>query len=118
MEEKGQILRAIIVKSDDGEEVAKESLGGLRVKVRVPVIHGPTRAELLPPAYQTSWTSDDDLPYAAVCLPVGAKVTDIPNSEMFENGEIVYVIFTSPSANATPLIIGTTGRKIEEESGS
>lgn len=94
-------------------ELGKAPKNKNKIKLRVPLIHGPTSRDKYPAEWSKSlsFIEDDRLPWVPVCFPVGTKDPDI--SSMFEEKEIVYVIFTGEN-NSGPLIIGTTGVKVKE----
>lgn len=113
--EKGQVTRAIIIKTSTSLMGNVEEVPKGKVRVRIPSIHGPTRRDKLPPEYQgfrSGYVNDADLPFASVCLPLGTKSNDV--SSLFQDKEIVYIMWTSTSMD-TPLVIGTTGVVVKDE---
>lgn len=94
----GQITKAIVIDLDENSN---------RVKVRIPVFHGPPTTENLPEEAEKYWTSDSSLPWAEVMYSLGTESPSL--SSMLQVGEVVFVMFTSASYRH-PLIVGTTGK--------
>lgn len=91
----GQVTKAIVVEVGSGDHSGK-------VKVRIPIFHGPPNTDHLPEEASNYWVSDERLPWADVMYAVGQS------DGVLGVGEVVYVLFTSDSYRH-PLIIGTTG---------
>lgn len=95
----GQVTKGIVI------EIGSDSNAG-RIKVRIPAYHGPPSKDSLPTEAEKYWTSDSNLPWAEVVYAPG---TTNPSTSLFQEGEVVYVMFTSTSYRH-PLVIGTTGK--------
>lgn len=98
----GQVTKAIV------EEVGTDGNLG-KVRIRIPVFHGPHESsDLLPSGVSSKYRAGkDDLPWAEVMYAPGTS----PVTATLSEGEVVYVIFTSTSYRH-PLVIGSTGRLI------
>lgn len=94
----GQVTKGIVIEIDETSD---------RVKVRIPVLHGPPSVESLPSEAEKYWTSNDTLPWSEVMYPLGSEGQTL--SSLLKVGEVVYVLFTSASYRH-PLVIGTTGK--------
>ena len=94
----GQVTKGIVIEINETSD---------RVKLRIPVFHGPPSLVNLPEEAEKYWTNDDSLPWAEVMYPFGSEGQTL--SSMMRVGEVVYVIFTS-SSYRHPLVIGTTGK--------
>ena len=78
---------------------------GLRIKVRIPQLHGFINKESYGPVDQrtvdNSWVDDMFLPWASVCFPFGSVTQP-------EINQVVWVAFVNGDPNH-PVIIGWAG---------
>lgn len=106
---KGLITQGIVVNIVDDKDLLTNKH---RLQIRVPLLHGPTREDLLPPNVRKFWIEDKYLPWYNIMYPIGTKD---PNKEsLFQKNEVVYVMY-SDTTYKSGLIIGTTGRLINSE---
>lgn len=105
----GNAVLGIVISVED-EEGLKSNED--KVKVRIPLEHGPMKKEDLPPEWSRtdSWVADEDLPWIPICYPIG---TTSPNKTMLREKEIVYILYTGTDQTA-PVIIGTAAVLVKE----
>lgn len=105
----GKMALGIVISLEDekGREINKN-----KVKVRIPILHGPMKAEDLPAEWSNSTrVEDEDLPWVSICYPLG---TASPNKSLVKEKEVVYLMYTD-SDNAVPVIVGTAAVQVKEE---
>lgn len=104
----GKVAVGVVISlEDDTGDPANKN----RVKVRIPMIHGPMKQSDLPSEWSNStWVDDDGLPWVPICFPLG---TASPDKSLLKEKEIVYLLYTDRD-NKYPVIIGTAARLVEE----
>ena len=108
-ESQPSINLAIVITLDDPEN-RPENVN--RVQVRIPTYHGPLKREDLPAdCINSPYVEDEDLPWAAVCYPLGTEEPD--KHEFLKELEMVYIAHPSGDIKY-PLIIGTVGELVNE----
>ena len=105
------VLAVVDLVNDPERNPTNES----RVRVRIPALHGPMRIDQLPigadPNYD--YTDREDLPWAQVVFPLGVSMGE--KSNLIREHELVYVVIPSFDSISDPVVVGTTGRLIEED---
>lgn len=105
------VLAVVDLVNDPDRDPVNES----RVRVRIPALHGPMRVDQIPigadPTYD--YTDREDLPWAQVVFPLGVSMGE--KSNLIREHELVYVILPSFESISDPVVIGTTGRLVEED---